>query len=169
MNYSGRMRKMKNKFFKTINKDERINRLIYKYGFEAFAIMSLILSGYMIYHTLIGDFSVSDHRFEFILLAVGGTYFILRSALGGLISLPNHKDERRDFIKYIIMGNILFGLLFGTYISIRNTILYLNGDFGYLSLSILLITAVSAMFLGFFIIGIFLLISNYKAKKELTD
>ena len=72
----GRMKTMKNKFFKTINKDERINRLIYKYGFEAFAIMSLILSGYMIYHTLIGDFNVSDHRFEFILLAVGGIYTI---------------------------------------------------------------------------------------------
>jgi len=163
------MIKMINKLFKNINNDERIKRLLYKYGFESFAIMSLMLSGIIIYRNLLSGISLSEYKVEFSILAIGGLYFILRSAFGGIVSLPESKTERKKFIKYIILGNITFGLLFGTFISIRNTILYLDGTYNLLSLSILLITALSAMIFGFAIMGVFIVLSNYYANKDLVE
>lgn len=153
--------------YKNINNDERIKKLIYKYGFESFAIMSLLLSGLIIYKNLLDGVSLSQYRFEFFVLSVGGLYFILRVGFGGIISLPKNQKERNTFLKYIFLGNILFGLLFGVFISIRNTYLYLNGTYNLLSLSILIITAISAIIFGFVIIGLFLLLSNYYANKNL--
>jgi len=155
--------------FKNINKDERIKRLIYKYGFEAFAIMSLLLSGIIIYRNLLNGISLSEYKIEFLVLAAGGIYFIMRTAFGGVISLPDNQKERRSFIKYIVLGNVIFGVLFGTFISIRNTILYLDGTYNMLSFSILIITSVSAMLFGFAIIGVFLVLSNYYANKDLAE
>lgn len=157
------------KIYKNLNNDERIKRLIYKYGFESFAIMSLLLSGLIIYKNLLNGVSLSEYKTEFLVLAAGGIYFILRTAFGGIISLPDNQKERKIFIKYIVLGNIIFGFLFGTFISIRNTILYLDGTYNLLSLSILIITAISAMFFGFALIGIFLVLSNYYANKDLKE
>lgn len=157
------------KIYKNLNNDERIKRLIYKYGFESFAIMSLLLSGLIIYKNLLNGVSLSEYKTEFLILAAGGLYFILRTAFGGLISLPDNKKERKIFIKYIVLGNIIFGFLFGTFISIRNTILYLDGTYNLLSLSILIITSISAMFFGFAIIGVFLVLSNHYANKDLKE
>lgn len=157
------------KVYKNLNNDERIKRLIYKYGFESFAIMSLSLSGLIIYKNLLNGVSLSEYKTEFLILAAGGLYFILRTAFGGIISLPDNKKERKIFIKYIVLGNIIFGFLFGTFISIRNTILYLDGTYNLLSLSILIITSISAMFFGFALIGIFLVLSNYYANKDLKE
>lgn len=157
------------KIYKNLNNDERIKRLIYKYGFESFAIMSLLLSGLIIYKNLLNGVSLSEYKTEFLVLAAGGLYFILRTAFGGIISLPDNKKERKIFIKYIVLGNIIFGFLFGTFISIRNTILYLDGTYNLLSLSILIITTISAMFFGFALIGIFLALSNYYANKNLKE
>lgn len=158
---------MLEKIYKNINNDERIKMLIYKYGFEAFSIMALLLSGLVIYKNLFNGASLSEYRNEFIVLSAGGLYFIFRTAFGGLISLPDNQNDRKTLMKYIILSNIAFGTIFGTFISIRNTILYLDGSFNLLSLSILLITAVSAMIFGFVIIGVFLILSNYYANQDL--
>ena len=159
---------MLKKIYKNINNDERIKMLIYKYGFEAFSIMALMLSGLIIYKNLFNGISLSEYRTEFLVLAAGGLYFIFRTAFGGLISLPDNKNDRKTLIKYIFLGNIAFGTLFGTFISIRNTILYLDGSFNLLSLSILIITAISAMIFGFVIIGVFMILSNYYANQDLN-
>ncbi len=159
---------MLKKIFKNINNDERIKMLIYKYGFEAFSIMALMLSGLIIYKNLFNGISLSEYRTEFFVLAAGGLYFIFRTAFGGLISLPDNQNDRKTLIKYIILGNIAFGTIFGTFISIRNTILYLDGSFNLLSLSILIITAISAMIFGFVIIGVFMILSHYYANQDLN-
>lgn len=159
---------MNKNIFKNINNDERIKNMIYKFGFESFLVISVLLSIIVIYkNTYIIQSSVSYHT-EFFVLSIGVLYFLIRSAFSGIISLPEKKKDRRSFIKYLSLANIIFGLSFGTYIAIRNSILYLEGNFNWLSISILIITAVSAMILGFSIMGVFLVISNYKAKKELN-
>jgi len=160
---------MLRKIYKNINNDERIKRLVYKYGFESFAIMALMLSGLIIYKDILSGVSLSEYRTEFIVLAAGGLYFILRTALGGLISLPDDQNERKKLIKYFIFGNLIFGILFGLFISVRNTYLYLDGSYNFLSLSIFLITAVSAIIFACVITGVFLVLSNYNAKKDLNE
>ncbi len=160
---------MLRKIYKNINNDERIKRLVYKYGFESFAIMALMLSGLIIYKNILSGVSLSEYRTEFIVLAAGGLYFILRTALGGLISLPDDQNERKKLIKYFIFGNLIFGILFGLFISVRNTYLYLDGSYNFLSLSIFLITAVSAIIFACVITGVFLVLSNYNAKKDLNE
>ena len=131
--------------------------------------MALMLFGLIIYRNILSGVSLSEYKTEFIVLAAGGLYFILRTALGGLISLPDKKNESKKLIKYIIIGNLTFGILFGLFISVRNTYLYLDGSFNFLSLSILLITSLSAIILAFVITGVFLVLSNYNAKKDLKE
>lgn len=160
---------MLRKIYKNINNDERIKRLIYKYGFESFAIMALMLSGLIIYRNILSGIGLSEYKTEFFVLAVGGLYFILRTALGGLISLPDNQNERNKLIKYIIIGNVTFGILFGLFISVRNTFLYLDGNFNFLSLAIFIITSLSAIILAFLITGLFVVLSNYFAKKDLDE
>lgn len=157
------------KIYKNLNNDERIKKSIYKYGFESFSIMALLLSGIIIYKNLLRGVSLSEYKTEYLILAAGGVYFILRTAFGGVISLPDNQNERNSFLKYIILGNISFGFIFGTFISIRNSFLYQGGTYNLLSLSILLITAISAMIFGFAIMGLFLVLSNYYANKDLKE
>jgi hypothetical protein len=159
---------MNKNIFKNINNDERIKNMIYKFGFESFLVISVLLSIIVIIkNTYIIENSLS-YRTEFFVLSIGVLYFLIRSAFSGMISLPEKKKDRKSFIKYLSLSNIIFGFSFGTYIAIRNSILYLEGNFNWLSISILFITAFSAMILGFSIMGVFLVISNYKAKKELN-
>jgi len=162
----GKGRKMLRKKDKNINNDEKIKRLIYKYGFEAFAIMAIMLS-ILIYKNVLNG--VSEYRTEYLVLAVGGLYFILRTVLGGLILLPDDQSKRKKSIKSIIFGNLIFGILIGLFTSVRNTYLYLDGSFNSLSLSIFLITAISAIVLGFVITGSFLVFSNYHTEKDLSE
>lgn len=160
---------MNKNIFKNINNDERIKNMIYKYGFESFLVVSVLLSLLVIYKNTYILESNLGYRTEFFVLSIGVIYFLMRSAIGGIISLPDKKEDRRSFIKYLSLGNIIIGFSFGTYIAIRNSILYLEGNFNMLSIAILIITAFSAMILGFSVLVIFLLVSNYKAKKDLNE
>ena len=155
------------KIFDRINNDERINRQIYRFGFEVFVIMTLLLAGWVFVKSFIFDLSFSEFGYEFIVLAIGGIYFIMRCALGGVFSFPSKKNEKKSMIKYIVIGNIIFGLLMGAITAVRNSFIYLDGGFNSLSLAIFVITSISAMVMGFSIIGGFVLFSNYWSNKKI--
>lgn len=157
------------RIFERVKNDERVTGQIYKFGFEAFVIMSLLLSGLIIIQNSNLNFEYNPYKFEYIVLTIGVLYFVFRTAFMGVISFPDDNKEKKKLLKYIILANISFGLLFGTYISIRNSIIYLDGTYNFLSLSILLITALSAILLGFVVITVFFILSNYFAKKNLEE
>lgn len=145
--------------------DERINSLIHKFGFEAFIVMASIAAVSFVIKAFVLN---REALVEFVLLTAGIGYFAVRSTLGGTVVMPSKQGEKKYLVRRIIIGCIAASLAWGAFIGIRNTYLYMGGNFNALSV---FITAISA--LSFFVLSFIALLLFYglirKADKNIEE
>lgn len=150
-------------------KDERIVRQVNKYGNEAFLLFWGISAVTIFIKAFILDLSFTQYRYESITWLVVSIYYLSRCVSNGILTLPAKSSEKRIFTTKTILLSVVLTGIFGVLLAIRNTYLYLEGNFGLASI----IVFISCWVIFFLIvITVFALVyglSNKQANKDLDE
>lgn len=123
-------------------KDERITSQVHKIGYESFFVLIGLLFLSIIYKTLVRDESFQSFQWELFLISVSCSYYILRCIVAGIYVMPSNSKDRGKFLKSSILWMTLGSMLWGLFLAIRNTFLYQDGIFSWMTAVIFLISSI---------------------------
>lgn len=144
-------------------------RQVNKYGNEAFGLFWGISAVTIFIKAFILDLSFTEYRYEYITWIVVSIYYLSRCVSNGIFMLPTKSCKKRIFTTKTILLSVVLTGVFGALFAIRNTYLYLEGNFGLSSIIVFIFCWFIFLLLGITFYALVYGLSNRQANKDLDE
>lgn len=148
-------------------KDERLRAYEHKYKAQAFDIMMVIGFIYLILDILSINLGLFKENIVIILILTGSLYVAFRLTSTGLASYSPIKGIHPLLFNTIV--SIVAAIFFGLILMVRNTNLYLDGDYSFPSFALFLAGFIMMFILTEILSIIIYLLSKKKEEKDMNE